>query len=241
MNVLGIRVGIQSWCFRGLDGLSAIVDALKACNIDALEITSIHANYDNAEEVRAYFESHGIILTCGGVYKFTNDPEVMDKLFQMCKKLGLTTIGIDPDRDSIELLNYLCNKYDIKAGIHNHGKKHRYGRMDQLDAILAYCSDKVGILLDTAWALDAGENPLDWIDRYQERILGIHFKDFTFDKDGNHEEAILGEGDLDLDGLINKLRKMNYLGVLSLEYEGEVNNPVPNTKRCVDRLCTYVL
>ena len=112
--------------------------------------------------------------------------------------------------------------------------------MDQLDAILAYCSDKVGILLDTAWALDAGENPLDWIDRYQERILGIHFKDFTFDKDGNHEEAILGEGDLDLDGLINKLRKMNYLGVLSLEYEGEVNNPVPNTKRCVDRLCTYV-
>ena len=95
-------------------------------------------------------------------------------------------------------------------------------------------SQRFGVCLDTAWFLDAEEDPLRAIDEFQDRLYGVHLKDFVFNADGKHEDVIIGTGGLDLPKFMKKLQEIDYNGYLSLEYEGDEHNPIPNTVKCVE-------
>ena len=64
----------------------------------------------------------------------------------------------------------------------------------------------------------------------------MHFKDFTFGRDAACQDAIVGEGNLDLKGLLNELEAQKFDGVSILEYEGDPNDPVPALKICVEKM-----
>jgi sugar phosphate isomerase/epimerase len=82
--------------------------------------------------------------------------------------------------------------------------------------------------------LDSGDDPVDVAKRFRQRLYGLHIKDFVFDRAGRPEDTIVGTGNLNLNSLVALLRETRYDGVLTLEFEGEVNNPVPATRQCVD-------
>ena len=45
---------------------------------------------------------------------------------------------------------------------------------------------------------------------------------------------IVGEGNLKLDALNSLLMEINYPGTYALEYESDIDNPAPATKKCVE-------
>ena len=63
-----------------------------------------------------------------------------------------------------------------------------------------------------------------------------HYKDFTFNPNGEWNDVIVGEGALDLPGLVDALQENGFNGVALLEYEGDVENPVPALTKCVSRM-----
>ena len=81
--------------------------------------------------------------------------------------------------------------------------------------------------------VDSGENPLAVAEKFRDRLYGIHIKDFVFDRSGRPEDIVVGTDNLDLDGLASFLTATSYDGYLTLEYEGDVNDPIPATKQCV--------
>ena len=95
---------------------------------------------------------------------------------------------------------------------------------------------EIGLCLDTAHALAAGEKPLEWIDRFRNRLYSLHVKDFIFDRSGKPEDVVVGEGNLPLTNLLQKLRDMNFDRPVILEYEGNPANPVPEIKKCLQEL-----
>ena len=60
----------------------------------------------------------------------------------------------------------------------------------------------------------------------------LHFKDFVYERVRKPVDKVLGEGLLDLPGFIGVLRKMDYSGYVSLEYEGDMEDPVPALRKC---------
>jgi sugar phosphate isomerase/epimerase len=58
-------------------------------------------------------------------------------------------------------------------------------------------------------------------------------KDFTFDRAGAPHDVVVGTGNLDLKGLLRLLVKRGWSGNCTIEYEGDVENPVPALSSCV--------
>ena len=90
--------------------------------------------------------------------------------------------------------------------------------------------------MDTAWTLDAGEDPSDWIDRFAKRLYAIHYKDFVFERNGQWQDTIVGQGNLDLPAFIRALDESGFDGMAVIEYEGDAQNPVPALKNCVEAM-----
>lgn len=234
-----IEVGIQSWCFRGLNGNKGVIAALKECNIGRLEICGIHvdaADKHQVEEVIGLYKDNNISFNSFGIDLFPNDEAKVKPLFEFAKKTGISALGADPDPDAFGLLESLCNEYSVKLAIHNHGRHHRYGKTSQLKEVFGRTSKNIGLCLDTGWALDAGEDPVRMVDEFSGRLYGIHFKDFNFNESGAVLETLLGEGMLDLEGLAAALKKTGFKGFATIEYEGDEDNPVPGIKKCIENI-----
>jgi len=61
----------------------------------------------------------------------------------------------------------------------------------------------------------------------------VHLKEFSYDQQRRRFDVVIGTAGLDLNALMKKLDAMNYNGYLSIEYEGEPDNPLPNLEKCV--------
>ncbi len=64
-------------------------------------------------------------------------------------------------------------------------------------------------------------------------MYGVHVKDFVFDRSGTPTDVVVGEGNLDLGTLQTVLNNGEFDGYIVLEYEGDVDDPVPALKKCV--------
>jgi sugar phosphate isomerase/epimerase len=130
----------------------------------------------------------------------------------------------------------LADRYGINLAIHNHGGRHWLGSRDILAKVFSQTSERIGLCLDTAWALDSGEDPVAMAEAFAGRLYGVHFKDFTFDSARRPHDVVVGTGNLDLAGLLAVLDRSGFDGVPVLEYEGDVDNPVPALSACVAAL-----
>jgi sugar phosphate isomerase/epimerase len=108
------------------------------------------------------------------------------------------------------------------------------GTSDHLNAICDAVGPALRVTYDVGNFLLAGEDPLEALEQVGPRIVHVHVKDwhvlpatappprgaFT-GLDGRHYSgAVLGEGILNLPGVLARLAEMGYRGYLSLEYEG---------------------
>jgi len=232
------RLGIQSWCLRGFSDLGTVVEQLKECDVNKVELSGVHFDPvkkpQGSQAVVRKFSDAGMKITSFGVQQFDTDEASAQKVFEFAKIAGFSTIGADLGEGGLAVAEKLCSKYSKRIAIHNHGRKHQFGSIAALKKLFDQSSPNVGLCLDTAWALDAGEDPIGMAEVFKDRLYGIHIKDFVFDADGTPQDVIVGEGKLNIDGLTEFLVASNFDGFLTLEYEGDVEDPVPALKKCVE-------
>ena len=239
MQIRGYQIGVQSWCFRTYKTTEDVISAVKACGLDALELCGIHVDVENTvavDNALRLYRAAGVTLNSFGVNGFGRDDARNRPVFELAKKAGIKAISADLDLNALGRVEDLCDEYGIKLAIHNHGRKHRLGSLDALRCLFDKASHQIGLCLDTAWMLDSGENPLAVVEMFSDRLYGLHVKDFTFRRDGSVEDVVVGTGNLDLPGLFNTLQKVGFSGYISLEYEGNVDNPIPSVQQCVAEL-----
>lgn len=234
------RLGIQSWCFRGFDDLDKVIELLKECDVDKLELSGVH--FDpvkvpaDSESVVKKFSDSGMQITSFGVHPFDSDEAAARKVFDFAKLVNFSAIGADLSGDGLKVAEKLCEKYNKKIAIHNHGRDHHFGSVTALKKLFAESSPNVGLCLDTAWALDSGEDPIEMAEIFKDRLYGVHIKDFVFDSQGKPQDVTVGTGGLNIDKLAEFLVANHFDGFLTLEYEGDVDNPVPALKKCVEAI-----
>lgn len=239
MRIRGYQLGVQSWCFRTYKTNQEVINAVKNSGLDAIELCPVHIDPTNSAAVDTalqMYRDNGITVTAYGVTNFVNDEAAVRPLYELAKKAGFSAISADPDLDALPLLEQLCGEYGVKLAVHNHGRKHRYGSYAQLDDLFKRTSPAIGLCLDTAWMMDSGEDPIDAMEKYADRLYGMHLKDFVFARNGKPEDVVIGKGNLDLPKLFDTMARVNFSGYLTLEYEGDEQNPVPSVQQCVEQL-----
>jgi sugar phosphate isomerase/epimerase len=135
--------------------------------------------------------------------------------------------------DGLRNIEKLAEQYNLKLGIHNHGGYDWLGNPTILKYIFSKTGPRIGLHLDTAWAIDAKQNPVQMVEQFAERLHGIHIKDFVYDRARNFSDVVVGTGNLDLPKLMGTLKQIDFGGPLVIEYEGDVDNPVPALQGCV--------
>ncbi len=229
------HLGIQSWCFRSMKSHAQVIDALHACKVNRLEISNAHVHplRSNSTDIREEYRRAGITLSAAGAFGIGADEHEAEQTFRFMRGLGLTSFAAALRPDGLTMAQRMADRYGMRVALHNHGRRHWHGPGWAIDQILAKTSSCIGLCLDTAWALDAGDNPVELVERFADRLYGVHLKDFVFDRAGHPQDVIVGQGNLDLPAFLQALEDVGFDGFLTLEYEGDVNNPVPNTLACV--------
>jgi len=238
----GFRMGVQTWCFRDSKSIDTVIDYLHSLGLAHVEIApSVHLPVETPlEEVKAVrekFAAEGITVDSFGVVQIANDEQSCRRIFDYGKTLGVLNISVMPQYDALPLLDRLCAEYGIPAAIHNHGPEDKlYAKPEMFREHLAGVSNRVGLCVDTGHYLRSGVDPLKVIDEFPERIISIHLKEMVLDENGRWVDLIVGRGELDLQALVKKLKKIGFKGSFSLEYESEPGNPVPPLSECLAEL-----
>lgn len=233
-------LAIQSYCLREFKANEDVVEKVKECGLNKIELCGVHVDFSNEEsfdQVIETYQNAGIDIVSIGVQSFNDNPEAEEKFFRFAQKAGSKVISANFGPESVpqsyRTAERLADQYDINLAIHNHGGRHWLGSTQMLKTVFNQTSPRIGLMLDTAWALDAGEDPLAMIDEFGDRLYGLHLKDFIFDSKRKPEDVVIGEGCIDVEGLFSRLKTVNDDFLYILEYEGDVDNPVPALKQCV--------
>ncbi len=243
MSISIQKLGVQSWCFREFKDNQKVIELIKGLGLSHIELCRVHVDFTNEstfDPVIQLYRDHGMTIDSIGVEGISTDESQAKKLFEFAQRAGIKTFSVDFDLKTapqcFRIAEKLAAQYGIRVAIHNHGGWHWLGCVQMLEQIFATTNDQIGLCLDTAWAMDSGEDPIQMIQKFSKRLYGIHIKDFVFDRARKPKDVVVGTGNLDLKKLDETLKQVNFNGYTILEYEGDVSNPIPALAQCIEAL-----
>lgn len=221
-------IGVKSYSFRTITDNTECAKAVRYCESTTVDISGTHVNYDTPEnwgKVIADYADNGVTIAGLGVVSVQNDEAWNRRFFEFAKlgNIPLISISFAPTDWELTVKNIekLSEEYGILTAIHNHGGYNWMGNSTALKYVFSKCSKRIGLCLDTAWCIHTErENPVQWMDLFGDRMYGIHFKDFVWERNGKHVDSIVGEGSLDLAATLEKFKEMEHIVSAVLEYEG---------------------
>jgi sugar phosphate isomerase/epimerase len=246
----GFTLGVQSYTYRKFT-LEQALKRIQDLGLHYVELSRGHVPTDSTpEQLRAVLglcKDYGITPVAFGVEKFTSDHDKNRKLFEFAKVLGLRTLTADPDKDSFDSLDKLCDEYKVSIGIHPHGPQG--GRLHQwysAEVILEAVKDHnplIGSCLDTGHLIRSdilGKHldPAQQVRLMGPRNFGMHLKDNDNEAEkrgvgGGDSNVVFGKGVLDVPAVLKALRDVRFKGYISIEYEAHADDPSPDMKECV--------
>lgn len=244
----GMYISMQSVTFHPFP-LSESLDKTRELGIKYVEIYPGHKlggkwgdkvfdqNLDSQtrREIKAMARSKGIEIIAGGVFT-ADDPGEWEKIFAFCKDMGMKYVTCEPALGDWDLVEALSDKYRLKVAVHNHPKPSDYWNPDLLLAAISGRSKNIGSCADVGHWRREGIDQLEAIKKLEGRILFSHFKDILPAKEGEtwQHDTIWGSGILNVKGMIEELVRQGFKGYLSVEYENNYENSVPDIKQCLE-------
>ena len=239
----GFTLGAQSYTFREFD-LEGALKRMKELGLRHAEFYQKHVPLDSKPEqlmaIKKLCKEYDVTPVCYGVQGFTKDHDKNKKTFEFGMALGIKAFSADPDPDSFDSLDKLCDEYKIAIGIHPHGPAggNKLHRWYSAEVILAGVKDHhklIGSCLDTGHLIRAAQlgkklDPPQEIRTMGDRNFGIHLKDHDNEK---KTDVVYGKGALDVPAVLKALKEVKFKYAISIEFEANPKDPSGDVKQCV--------
>lgn len=224
------KVGIASYTFRKMS-LEDTIKAMKRLNLRYISVKDFHLplNSTTAQRKAAMqkLRDAGITpMSCGNI-TMQNDEKNIRQAFEYAKDCEMPVIVCSPDPASMAILDRMVKEYDTRLAIHNHGPEDKRfpSPYDVMNAVKGY-DQRLGLCIDVGHTARAKVNPAEAIVKCKERLYDLHFKDInSTEPNGTTIEA--GRGVLNLPAIVKALDKVRYNGMVSIEFEGWGDDPLP--------------
>jgi inosose dehydratase len=227
---LGLKVGLASYSFSKLP-LEAAIKGIRRVGVNYVSIKDSHLSLKSTalerKTVVEKFRDAGITPLSCGVITMTDDEVQIRNAFEYARDAGIATIVCKPTRQSIPVLDTLVKEFGLKLAIHNHGPEDKVwpSPLDVWAAIQKY-DERIGVCVDVGHTARCGVDPVQALRTCAGRLYDVHFKDLTT-KAGNARPVEVGRGVLDVRGMLKALLDIGYNHHVGLEYEKDLNDPIP--------------
>ena len=235
----GFRMSVATYSLHKFPFDRALTE-IKGFGLRYTEVNPKHIDIDGKPETiaaaRQLLEAAGIRALAFGVFyteRYKDDRvKAIRDAFAIATALGMRTISCDPEPEWLGAMEEAAAKSGVRLGIHNHGPKARYDRLEPLLKTLEGRHANVGATVDVGHYIRSGEEPAAVIRALGKRVHGVHLKDVA--KEGDNWKAVnIGKGVLDVKATLAALRDVGYDGALSLEYEVALDDPFAGIRECL--------
>lgn len=223
-----LNTGIAGYTFAKFD-LEKAIAMMKKVNINYISVKDFHLPLNSTDEkiqsVLKQFADAGIKVYAVGVI-YMKSKEAVDQAFDYAKRVGVPLIVGVPNPELLDYTESVVKSSGIRLAIHNHGPEDKlYPSPKNAYDLIKDRDEKMGLCMDIGHAIRAGADPAAVVKQYKNRIFDLHIKDVSLAaKDGKAIEV--GRGVIDFPALVKALRKSNYQGICSIEFEKDMTDPL---------------
>jgi sugar phosphate isomerase/epimerase len=195
-----------------------------------------NASEETLEKAKAKLAEFKIKAVNYGVVPIPNDEAGARKIFEFAKKMGLRAVTTE-SVGSIDIIEKMVKEYDIMVGFHDHPKRPNNPdyRMWDPNYILSIVKDRdprIGSCADTGHWVRSNLKPVDCLRILKGRIVSSHLKDLNQMGPDAHDLPF-GTGVSDVPAILDELKAQNFSGNISIEYEYDWEQSVPEVAQCI--------
>jgi sugar phosphate isomerase/epimerase len=245
-----VPVGLELYSVRDelAKDLMGTVRAVAKMGYEVVEFFSPYYQWtpDYAKEVRKLLDDLKIrcLSTHNGANAFT--PEGLQKAIELNQILGAKYVvmasaggrveGLDGWKGVAERLTQASEKLKplkMRAGFHNH--KMEFVPIEgtrPMDVLAANTPKDVTLQLDVGTCVDAGADPVAWINANPGRITSIHCKEWGAGEEKGYR-TLFGEGDAPWLKIFEAAEKVGGVEYYLIEQEGSRFSSLETAERCL--------
>lgn len=223
-----LKIGLASYTLREYS-LDDTIKYSKKLGIEHIVLKSMHLPLDSKPEfiveVSKKVREAGLNFYGAGVIYMKTEAEV-GNAFNYAKLAELQMIVGVPNHELLPMVEKKVKETGIKLAIHNHGPGDKvYPTPDTVYEHIKNLDKNIGLCIDIGHVIRLGLDPVKNLVKYGDRLFDIHLKDI--DKMAENGASVeIGRGIMPIPAVLKALQKINYKGVMSIEYEKDGKNAV---------------
>jgi len=188
---------------------------------------------EQQNRLKGLAKEKGVKIISSGVWTPARDE--WDKVFAFAKSMGMEFISAEPAREDWDVVEGLAKKYNIKVAVHNHPNEASYWKPEILLKYIGQRSKLLGSSADVGHFKRMGIEPVPALQELRGRLIALHFKDIAPQgEEGSLEDVVWGQGVLNVKGMLEELKRQNFKGYFTIEYEANWENNLPQIKQSID-------
>ena len=215
-----IRLALQGYCLKELN-LEELLEAAQAMGVRHLELFdrqwSVFLGEAERRRVRGLIDDAGIQVPATYTEYFLPERARNGPILDFGEAMGLEFFSCRPTEETLNLLNEQVADRGVGIALHNTspGADQAFVTLAEVEQALDRWSH-IDACVDVGNFARAGVEPVAALRRLRGRIREVHIKDVAV----TGATAPLGEGVLDLAGIVRELRTSEFKGLLTLEQTG---------------------
>lgn len=239
LDELGWRVGSQAYTFR-LFTLEEALGKMNTLGLKYVELfpgqkisaelgeatTNHNADPETIQKIKQLLQSKGVQPVCYGVVSGKDEAE-WRKIFEFAREMGIEVITSEPAYNELDLVEKLCEEFQIKLAIHNHPLPSGYWHPKTISTLLKDRSPLIGACADIGHWVRSGLDPIESLQTLEGRIISFHIKDLNAFGERSAHDIPWGTGNCNVAGVLHEMKRQNFKGIYSIEYEHNWENSVP--------------
>jgi len=220
-----LNIGIGTYTYHGVS-LDDMVARLTALDITEIEMSRGEfmlmkpPTVEMCRSAKSKFDRTGI--RCVSYYSATiKDDQDLDHAVRFAKLLGSHNVSGDATGDMLRKIDERFSREGLTFGIHNHYFKQKFAYESADDVLrgLAGRSKTMGATLDVGHIASCGHDTVDAVRKLAPYLKMVHLKDVA--ASGGEDNVLIGRGIAQIPTVMNELHKVNYRGLVAIEYEKE--------------------
>ncbi len=154
--------------------------------------------------------------------------------FEMSKALGVKCITASATVSVTKRVAPVAEKFKMPVGMHGHDNlkdPNQFAKPESFEKAMSE-SKWIAVNLDIGHFTAAGYDPIEFLNKYHERVVTLHIKDR---KKGQGANMPFGQGDTDIKGVLQllKAKKWKIPANIEYEYKGEADPPT-EVRKCYE-------
>ncbi|WP_294082246.1 sugar phosphate isomerase/epimerase family protein [Proteiniphilum sp. UBA5384] len=188
---------------------------------------------DQQKKLKEEAAARNIKIVSSGVW--TAQREEWEQIFPFANNMEMEFISAEPAREDWDIVEKLSKKYHIKVAVHNHPSENSYWNPEVLLGSIGEREALLGACVDVGHYKRMGLDPISSMQQLDGRIIALHFKDIAPQgEEQNLEDVIWGKGILNVKAMMEELKRQNFKGYFTIEYEADWENNLPQIKQSID-------